>query len=188
NAFDLLERYRGVLPSFNDDIQGTAATALAGVIAGSRVAGTAPRDQRIVIVGAGAAGTGIGRLLRAALSRAGLSGTDLQRAIALVDIDGLVVDTGVEHRRLVSWPASLAESVGLTPGRRHALIEVVRALRPTVLIGVAGVAGLFTEEVVREMAAHVARPLVFPPSDPPSRAPGPPRHPPVWSAGPAPLP
>jgi malate dehydrogenase (oxaloacetate-decarboxylating) len=183
NAFDLLERYRGVLPSFNDDIQGTAATALAGVIAGARAAGTALREQRIVIVGAGAAGTGIGRLLRAALSRAGLSGTDLQRAIALVDIDGLVIDTGVEHRRVVSWPSSLAESVGLVPGRRHTLIEVVRALRPTVLIGVAGVAGLFTEEVVREMAAHVARPLVFPLSNPTANAEGHPRDLLTWTEG-----
>src|SRR5215468_4943226 len=116
NAFRLFDRYRSVLPSFNDDIQGTAATALAGLLAGGRATGTALRDQRIVMVGAGAAGMGIARLLRAALLRAGLSGEPLLRALALVDVDGLVVDSDVEYRRGLSWPASLAESHGLVPG------------------------------------------------------------------------
>src|SRR6266545_2267025 len=152
NAMALLERYRGVVPSFNDDIQGTAAMALAGVLVGGRASGTAHRDQRILLVGAGAAGTGIARLLRLSLERAGLSGDDLYRAVAMVDIDGLVVDPDIEHRRGLSWPSSLAERVGLCAGRVHELVDVVRALRPTALIGVAGVPGLFTESAVREMA------------------------------------
>src|SRR5215468_11109420 len=116
NAFRLLDRYRSELPSFNDDIQGTAATALAGLLAGGRATGTPLRDQRIVMVGAGAAGMGIARLIRAALLRAGLSGEPLLEALALVDVDGLVVDSDVEYRRGLSWPASLAESHGLVPG------------------------------------------------------------------------
>jgi malic enzyme len=183
NAFDLLERYRAVLPSFNDDIQGTAAMALAGLIAGGRAVGTTLREQRVVIVGAGAAGTGIARLLRSALERAGLAGPDLLRAVALVDVEGLVVDSDVAHRRLVSWPSSLAASVGLPPGRRHGLVEIVRALRPTALIGVAGVAGLFSEAAVREMSAHVARPVIFPLSNPTDKAEARPLDVLTWTEG-----
>src|SRR5688572_27240732 len=84
-AFALLDRYRQVLPSFNDDIQGTAAVALAGILAGTRALGVPLAAQRIVILGAGAAGGGIGRLLREALRRAGLSGTALTRAVAMLD-------------------------------------------------------------------------------------------------------
>jgi malic enzyme len=169
NAFRLLDRYRSELPSFNDDIQGTAATALAGVLAGGRATGTPLREQRIVMVGAGAAGMGIARLLRAALLRAGLSGDALLEALALVDVDGLVVDSDVEYRRGLSWPAALAESRGLGPGHRD-LVSVVRAVRPTALLGASGAAGVFTEEAVREMARHVERPLVFPLSNPTSKA------------------
>jgi len=183
NAMALLERYRGVVPSFNDDIQGTAAMALAGVLVGGRASGTAHRDQRILLVGAGAAGTGIARLLRLSLERAGLSGDDLYRAVAMVDIDGLVVDPDIEHRRGLSWPSSLAERVGLCAGRVHELVDVVRALRPTALIGVAGVPGLFTESAVREMAAHVARPLIFPLSNPTERAEAHPRDLLTWTDG-----
>jgi len=168
NALDLLERYRAVLPSFNDDIQGTAAMAVAGLLVATRAAGVPLAEQRIVIVGAGAAGTGIARLLRLKLQGAGLAGLDLHRALALVDIDGVVVDSDLSHRRDLSWPPSLLESVGLTG--RHQLRDVVRCLRPTALIGVAGVPGLFTEDVVREMATHAARPIIFPLSNPTDRA------------------
>jgi malic enzyme len=169
NAFRLLDRYRSELPSFNDDIQGTAATALAGLLAGGRAVGTPLDRQRIVMVGAGAAGMGIARLLRVALERVGLAGDDLLRAIALVDVDGLVVDSDLEYRRGLSWPSALAESHGLGEGRRD-LLAVVRALKPTALIGASGTAGVFTEPAVREMAKHVDRPLIFPLSNPTSRA------------------
>ncbi len=181
NAVDLLERYRGVLPSFNDDIQGTAAMAVAGTLVAAQVAGTSLAEQRIVIVGAGAAGTGIARLLRLSLERAGLAGHDLARALALVDVDGLVVDSGLAHHRGLAWPPPLAESAGLRPG--HQLVDVVRSLRPTALIGVAGVPGLFTEPVVREMAAHAARPIIFPLSNPTERAEAHPRDLLTWTEG-----
>jgi malic enzyme len=169
NAFRLLDRYRSELPSFNDDIQGTAATALAGVMAGGRAVGTPLEAQRIVMVGAGAAGMGIARLLRAALLRAGVQGDDLMRSLALVDVDGLVVDSDLEYRRGLSWPGALAESYGLREGNRD-LLAVVGALKPTALLGASGAPGLFTEAVVREMARHVERPLIFPLSNPTSRA------------------
>jgi len=170
NAFRLLDRYRSVLPSFNDDIQGTAATALAGLLAGTRLTGTPLASQRIVMAGAGAAGTGIGRLIRAALNREGLVGDDLLRSLALVDAEGLVLDSDIEFRRGLSWPPALAESLGLGASSPRDLLAVVRSLRPTVLLGASGAPGLFSEEVVREMARHVERPLIFPLSNPTANA------------------
>ena len=171
NAFRLLDRYRGELPSFNDDIQGTAAVALAGMLTGARLTGKALRDQRIVIHGAGAAGIGIARLLRSALERAGLRGEALTAAIACLDSRGLLVDdTAIAdaHKREFAWPAALAEKRGLGSERRRDLLGVVRALKPTLLIGVCAERGAFSEPIVREMARHVERPLVFPMSNPTS--------------------
>jgi malate dehydrogenase (oxaloacetate-decarboxylating) len=170
-AFALLDRYRKVLPSFNDDIQGTAAVALAGILAGSRLLGTPIASHRIVILGAGAAGVGIARLLCEALQRAGLQGPELRRAVAVLDEHGLVMEgegPAEDYRRALAWPHELAAAAGLRPG--HDLLAVVRALAPTVLIGVSGATGAFTETVVREMAARVERPLVFPLSNPTSQA------------------
>jgi len=171
NAFRLLDRYRGELPSFNDDIQGTAAVALAGMLTGARLTKTALRDQRVVIHGAGAAGIGIARLLRSALERAGLRGEALSAAIANLDSRGLLVDdTAIAdaHKREFAWPAALAEKRGLGSERRRDLLGVVRALKPTLLIGVCGERGAFSEPIVREMARHVERPLVLPMSNPTS--------------------
>jgi malic enzyme len=171
-AVDLLERYRETLPSFNDDIQGTAAMALAGILAAARALGTALADQRVVIVGAGAAGTGIARLLRSALAAAGLAGEALFHALALVDRDGLVTESDASEpfRRGLGWPAELARAAGLPPGIPHDLRDVVDAVRPTVLIGVSGATGAFREDVVRAMRAHVPRPAIFPLSNPTSQA------------------
>jgi malic enzyme len=172
NAVALMERYRERLPSFNDDIQGTAAMAAAGVLASGRASGTALRDQRILILGAGAAGVGIARLLQAGLRLEGVQGDALFRALALVDIQGLVIEepSGEAFRRGLGWPAGLVKQAGLVPGEKQDLLEIVRALRPTVLIGVSGAAGAFREDVVRAMAAAVERPAIFPLSNPTSQA------------------
>jgi len=184
-AFALLERYRKALPSFNDDIQGTAAVAVAGVMAASRVTGVPLARQRVVILGAGAAGAGIGRLVRDALRRAGVAGEDLLRAVALVDTHGLVTEEGAagDYRRELAWPAALAASAGLGAGAPHGLAAVVRALRPTVLIGVSGAAGAFTEEVVRVMAAGAERPVIFPLSNPTSQSEAAPADIAAWTEG-----
>jgi malate dehydrogenase (oxaloacetate-decarboxylating) len=186
NAFRLLERYRSVLTSFNDDIQGTAAVAVAGVLAGVRATGTPLCDQRLVILGAGAAGIGIARLARETLRRAGLTGDALVRATANLDSHGLVVDDqpiADEHKRPFAWPAAMAEAHGLGAGRPRDLLAVVKALRPTVLIGTSGEPGTFTEEVVREMARHVERPLVFPMSNPTSKSEAVPADVIAWTSG-----
>src|SRR6185436_14527492 len=118
------------------------------------------KDQRIVILGAGAAGVGIARLLRATLTRQGVGGDEAAAAVALLDHHGLVVEgegPAEDFRRALAWPAALAASRGLGEGQPRDLLAVVRALRPTVLIGVSGATGAFTEAVVREMAAHVRR-------------------------------
>jgi malic enzyme len=185
-AVALLDRYRGVLPSFNDDVQGTAAVALAGILAGTRAIGAPLARQRVVILGAGAAGVGIARLLREALRKAGLSGADLVRRVALLDPHGLVVEgegAAEDFRRDLAWPRELARTEGLDPGRPHDLLAVVRALRPTVLIGVSGATGAFTREVVTEMARHAERPLLFPLSNPTSQAEARPEDVLAWTEG-----
>jgi len=173
NAFRLLDRYRKTITCFNDDIQGTAAVATAGMMAGCRATGIPLKDQRVVILGAGAAGVGIARLLRDTFRRAGLTGEALTRAIANLDSQGLVVDD-VEikdvHKRDFAWPAALAEKMGLKKGSPRDLLAVVRTVKPTFLIGTSGEPGTFTEAIVREMAKHVERPVIFPMSNPTSKS------------------
>jgi len=169
NAFRLLDRYQKVVTCFNDDIQGTAAMAVAGMFAGCRVTGIPVKDQRVVLLGSGAAGIGIARLLRDTFKREGVSGEALALASANLDSQGLVVDD-VEirdvHKRPFAWPAALAAKMGLGKGAPRDLLAVVKAVKPTVLIGTSGEPDTFTEAVVREMAKHVERPVIFPMSNP----------------------
>ena len=184
NAFTLLDRYRKHLPSFNDDIQGTGACVLAGVIAANRVSGTTMARHRIVVLGAGAAGIGIARQLHDALGRAGLVGGDLTRAVALVDIGGLLVRDGPpldDYQRSLAWPPALAAAAGLD--RPHGLEDVVRALKPTVLIGVCGQPGAFDKGTIRAMAAAVERPVILPLSNPTSQSEATPTQLMEWTEG-----
>ena len=186
NAFNLLDRYRKVIPCFNDDIQGTAAMAVAGIMAGCRATGIPLKDQRVVILGAGAAGIGIARLLRDTFRRAGLQGENLTRAIANLDSKGLVVDDEEikdVHKREFAWPAALAAKMGLKKGSPRDLLAVVRAVKPTVLIGTSGEPDTFTEAVVREMAKHVERPVIFPMSNPTNKTEGKPVDLVAWTNG-----
>jgi malic enzyme len=173
NAFRLMERYRKTITSFNDDIQGTAAVAVAGIIAGSRATGTPLARQRVAIFGSGAAGIGIARLLRSTLRGEGLQGEALTSAIACVDVHGLLaddLDNLDPPQRDFAWPALLAERMGLGKGRPRDLDAVVRALKPTVLIGTSAEPNAFTEGIVRSMAAQVERPVIFPMSNPTAKA------------------
>jgi malate dehydrogenase (oxaloacetate-decarboxylating) len=181
NAFRLLERYRKELPSFNDDIQGTAAVAVAGMFAASRAAGRKLTDERLVIAGAGAAGVGIARLFQSALRREGLTGEALRPTVAMLDSKGLVVDAQDEYRRDLAWTGEMAAAHGLRAG--SPLVDVVRAAKPTVLVGVSGVPGLFGQEVVRAMASQVERPVIFPLSNPTSSSEARPADVMVWTDG-----
>jgi malate dehydrogenase (oxaloacetate-decarboxylating) len=134
-----------------------------------------------VIVGAGAAGVGIARLVRRALEREDVAPEALPAAIALIDSKGLVVGTDDEWRSDLAWPAELAAAHGLHAGAP--LLDVVRALEPTALVGVTGVAGLFGEEVVRTMAARAPRPAIFPLSNPTSSSEARPADLMAWTGG-----
>jgi malic enzyme len=169
NAVRLLHAYRRVLPSFNDDIQGTAALALGTIAAAERVTRTPRARERIVVVGGGAVGIGIAQLLRETLQEAGVAGDDLVRAIGIVDREGLLVDDMAladPDQRSFAWPAAMAAGAGIGTGKARHLEAVVRALRPTVLIGVTGQAGAFTRAAVEAMAAQTRRPVILPLSNP----------------------
>jgi malic enzyme len=186
NAFKLLDRYRKRIPSFNDDIQGTAAVAVAALLAGSRATGIPLKNQRAVILGAGAAGIGIARLIRETLRSAGVEGDALTLATVNLDTNGLLADDQAivdAYKREYACPAALARSLGLQPGRPRDLLAVVRAVRPTLLVGTSGVPHTFTEEVVREMARHVDRPLILPMSNPTSKCEARPADVIAWTNG-----
>ncbi len=169
NALRLLERYRKRLPCFNDDIQGTAAIGTAALIAGARATGVPLNRQQVVILGAGAAGIGIGRLVKDALGRAGVEGTELMQRIAMLDSGGLLHQgrkLSDEMKAEFAWPGEMVKAAGLSPERAIDLETVVRALKPTVLVGISGQPGVFTESVMRTMAAGVERPVILPMSNP----------------------
>jgi malic enzyme len=162
NALRILDRYRERVPSFNDDIQGTAAVVLAGVLAGLRHLDRPLGAQRILLAGAGAAGIGIARLLRAAMAEAGMTDREVAGAVVLVDSRGLVHDARAEldeSKRSVAAPGWLGLS-------GDDLLATVESYRPTILVGTTGVAGTFSEDVARAMAAAGDRPIIMPLSNP----------------------
>jgi malic enzyme len=186
NALSVLERFRGAVPSFNDDIQGTGAVALAGVETSMRVSGISPRDQRILIYGAGAAGLGIARQLRAGLLEHGLSRAEVERAVAVMDSRGLLVADRPIHDAYkveLSWSPDVAASFGLGDPQRRDLLSVVEHYRPTVLIGSSGQGGAFTEPVIRALARHTQRPVVLPFSNPTDNCEAQPRDVLAWTDG-----
>ena len=186
NAFRLLDRYRRALTCFNDDIQGTAAVVVAALIASARITGVPLAEQRVVILGAGAAGIGIARLVRDTLAREGLGGEALTGAVANLDSHGLLVDDRPiddEHKRDFAWPAAQAARRGLGPDRKRDLLSVVRNVRPTVLIGTSGEAGAFGEPVIREVGRLVERPVVLPLSNPTANSEATPADVIAWTGG-----
>jgi malate dehydrogenase (oxaloacetate-decarboxylating) len=168
HALPILERYRDQLLTFNDDIQGTAAVALAALTAGVIATGSRMRDQRLVMLGAGSAGLGVCEQIVRAMVTDGLSDAEARARIYLVDVEGLVSsdrkNLDAAQRRLAQPPMSA------DPDRYPGLLEVVTAVQPTALIGLSTAAGAFTEPVVRRMAQTAARPIIMPLSNPTSRS------------------
>jgi malate dehydrogenase (oxaloacetate-decarboxylating)(NADP+) len=163
NAFRLLEKYRNRICTFNDDIQGTAAVALTGILSALRVTGGKLADQKILFLGAGEAATGIADLTVAAMVSEGCSLADARRNCWLVDSKGLVVGS---RSGLAAQKQPYAHD--------HAPIAdfptAVRTLKPTAIVGVAAVGGSFTQEVLADMARINERPIVFALSNPTSKA------------------
>ncbi len=163
NAFALLGRYRDRLPAFNDDIQGTAAVVLAGLLSSGRVSGRRLQDETLLFFGAGAAATGIADLVTSALEHEGLTAGEAAQRCWFLDRQGLLVrgrgDLAPHQRRYAH------DRPGL-PG----LLEAVLELKPTVLIGASTEGGAFTEPVIRALARFHQRPVIFPLSNPTSRS------------------
>ncbi|KQN40445.1 NAD-dependent malic enzyme [Sphingomonas sp. Leaf407] len=186
NAYRLLDRYRDRLLSFNDDIQGTAATAVGTLLAAIGRTGVPLADQRVVLFGAGAAGSGIAEMLVRALVGDGLDEDAARARIWAVDRDGLILSDmdGLSgpQAALARDPADCAGWTRTSLGAID-LFDTVANVRPTVLIGASGQHGAFGEGVVRTMAQHVAQPVIFPLSNPVSRAEAHPSDLLRWSAG-----
>ncbi len=186
HAGPILDRYRDRLCTFNDDIQGTAAVTTGTLLAAVAVAGGRLRDQRVAILGAGSAGCGIGEQLVAAMVAEGLAEHEARSRFFLIDRPGLLHDGLAGLRpfqqrfvqpkdRVAGWRTGSGEAIGL--------LDVVRNARPTILIGVSGQPGTFTEAIVRAMAEHVDRPIIFPLSNPTSRAEASPADVIAWTDG-----
>jgi malate dehydrogenase (oxaloacetate-decarboxylating) len=173
NANRLLAKYREQLCTFNDDIQGTAAVAVGAILSAINVTGLPITEQRIAVLGAGTAGTGICALLLRAMIDAGLTKEDASSRFYLVDRQGLLVEgmKGLQpfqalfaqkRARIAEWTLSSSDHIGLP--------DVVANARPTILIGTSGQARAFTEPVVRAMAQRTPRPIIFPLSNPTERS------------------
>ena len=186
NAYDLLARYRNRLLSFNDDIQGTAATTVGTLLAAVRATGIQLSDHRVVLYGAGAAGSGIAEMLVKAIQSEGLSEAEARAKIWAIDKDGLILSSMNDLPPQQAPLAHAHEDVAEWPrpgGGKFGLIETIAQVRPTVLIGASGQKGAFNEGVVRVMASLTERPVIFPLSNPVSRAEAHPADILAWSDG-----
>lgn len=173
NAPRLLERYRDRVCTFNDDIQGTGAVTVAGMLAASKLTGRSFRDQRIVMLGAGSSAIGICDQVMAAMAGDGVPTEAAKRSLWLVDSQGLVHDRRAKKepfKEKYEQPFERLADWQIVDSSRIAFQEVVANVKPTILIGTSAQPGAFTEDIVREMAKHVERPIIFPLSNPTSKS------------------
>jgi malate dehydrogenase (oxaloacetate-decarboxylating) len=181
-AHTVLERYRDKTPSFNDDIQGTGAVALAGLLTACRLRGEALGDQRVVVHGAGAGGVGVAQAIQSGMMREGLTAEAAAERIFITDSKGLVTrDRGVE-----AYKRGFAQPSGRVPaaaGRAPTLLETICASRATVLLGLSGQPGSFEEASIRAMADNADRPIIFPLSNPTSSVEATPEQILAWTRG-----
>ena len=186
NAFRILDRYSRRLPSFNDDIQGTAAVAVATVLAALRITKRPVGEQRVVFMGAGEACTGIAHLLALAMAEDGASPEAIRASRFVFDSRGLLRE-GAEfddpHKRALATPHDVLAHYGFDALAAPTPEEVIRRVRPTVLIGATATPGTFRRTMIEEMARHVDRPIVMPLSNPTSRAECSAQEAIAWSAG-----
>ncbi len=168
-AFEVLERHRKNVASFNDDIQGTGAVALAGVLSACRIKGEPLKDQRVLVHGAGAGGVGVAEAIRQGMLREGLTPDEARARIFVLDSKGLLT----ERRGITGYKAPYAQTDATLAGWQFAgdipdLHETVREGKVTVLLGLSGQPGAFDEAVCRAVATNTERPVIFPLSNPTS--------------------
>lgn len=188
NVRRIIEKYRGRICTFNNDMQGTGAITLAAAISAVRACGTPLRNQRVVIFGAGTAGIGIADQIRDAMVHEGLSAAEATQRFWCVDRQGLLTAgmDGQLRDYQVTYARPDTESKGWKNsgnGSGVGLAEVVRRVKPTMLIGASTAPGSFTESIVKEMAAHTERPIIFPLSNPTPRAEATPADLIAWTDG-----
>lgn len=173
NAEPILSRYKDTLCSFNDDIQGTSAIAVGTLLSAINTSKIPLIDQRIIIVGGGSAGCGIGNLILEAMVQAGLSKKEAASRFYLIDRHGLLTEDSpdllsfqkpfaLKKNKIAGWACEKPETISL----KDAIVNV----KPTLLIGVSAQPGIFTEELIKEMASHVDRPIIFSLSNPTSKS------------------
>jgi malate dehydrogenase (oxaloacetate-decarboxylating) len=165
-AFTVLDRYRKVLPSFNDDIQGTGAVALAGVLSACKLRGERLRDQKIIVYGAGAGGAGVAWAMRDGMIADGLTRQEATARLYVLDSKGLLLEDRPmeDYKRTLARAASDVADWGGPPD----LLRTIEKSGATILLGLSGQPGTFTEAHVRAMAKNTARPVIFPLSNPTS--------------------
>lgn len=168
-AFEVLHRYRRRIPSFDDDIQGTGAIVEAGIRTALDRVGRRLTDERIVLFGAGASGAGVALQLRHAMSTAGIEEADLPQRVLCLDSKGLILDDrkGLDgHKRDIAADPAVVAGWSASQVGRFNLLDVVRAFKPTILIGASGQPGTFTEEIIKTMHAGCERPIILALSNP----------------------
>jgi len=186
HARPLLEKYRDTICSFNDDIQGTAAVALAAIMGGAKLSKMKLKDQKIAMLGGGSAGIGIANLIMTAMKLEGCSEEEVRKNFYIVDIDGLLhselTRLDPEQRK---FARNFSELKGWKKGAssKFTLLDVVHNAKPSILIGVSGQPNTFTEEIITTMANLTPHPMVFPLSNPTSRAEAKPEDILRWSKG-----
>jgi len=163
NAVPILARYRDKICTFNDDIQGTAGIALAGIFAALRITKQKISEQRFLFLGGGSAATGIAELISQAMAREGMNLAEARQRNALFDINGLIVASR-------SDVADFQKPFAQDRAPVSTFVEAVKVLRPTGIIGVSTVPKLFTREVIEAMSKINERPIIFPYSNPTSRS------------------
>ncbi|WP_369900171.1 oxaloacetate-decarboxylating malate dehydrogenase [Bacillus manliponensis] len=167
NARRILDKYRDEVCTFNDDIQGTGAVSLAAVLSAVKASGMPLCEHRVVVFGAGTAGIGIADQVRDAMVRAGLTEEEANGRFWCIDRPGLLTD---DMDNLLNFQVPYARKVSEVEAWKRngtiGLADVVKHVKPTILIGTSTVAGAFSEEIVKEMASHVDRPIILPMSNP----------------------
>jgi len=184
HALPILERYRDKLLTFNDDIQGTAAVTVGALHGAAKVAGRPVSQQQVVMLGAGSAGMGVLDMVQREMMAQGLSEADASGRIWVVDIQGLLTDDRADlsaEQRKFAQPADRVADWGLSAPAQ--LADVVHHVDVGVLLGLSTAAGAFTEEIVRELAGKTQRPIIFPLSNPTSRAEAHPAELDEWTDG-----